>query len=170
MLVNSDKDSSGIVASARGIGRLWRGNAFAEEELEMLARAFSPGGEVYRFLCLPPGGVEDFDPESGAGVCWTDDFSAPYPEVLNVPEEADDSWGFYLLSADIRYDDIDLAETLSVRSALPWEKEIVLRGDVVITLNGVREWDSVTNRPGNPVRPDLKGVVCPSARVNAPSP
>lgn len=170
MLVNSGKNSSEIVASARGIGRQWRGNAFAEEELEMLTRAFSSGREVFRFLCLPPGGVEDFDPESGAGVCWTDDFSAPYPEVLNVPEEADDSWGFYLLSADIRYDDIDLPETLSVRSALPWEKEIVLREDAVITLKDVREWDSVTNRPGNPVRSDLKRVVCPSTLVNVPSP
>ncbi|MTH95068.1 hypothetical protein [Roseibium sp. RKSG952] len=123
---DSSRDVEHLIAIARSLGRPWSGEEYAWEELEFLVRVFGGGGDAFRFLCLPPSGIDDLDPLKGLGRLWTEDLSAPYTEALNIPWDADDTWRFVVLKTEVSLVDIDLAETLSVRSAIPWEKEVVI--------------------------------------------
>jgi hypothetical protein len=169
-MVNTPGEVEHWIAVARSLGRSWSGSEHAREELAFLIRAFGGGGDAFRFLCLPPGGIDDLDPLNGLGKHWTEDFSAPYAEVLNVPWYADDTWGFVVLRAEISLPDVDLAETLSVRSALPWEKEVVLRDEATVTLKSVHRWDAAACRMAERLRPDIDGVVCEIGRTSSPTP
>lgn len=169
-MVNSPEDMKHLIDRAKGLGRPWLGDRFAMEELEFMAHTFARKAEVFRFLCLPPDGLDGFDPQEGLGRHWTEDFSAPYTEVLNVPEEADGSWSFVLLKAEIEFASIDLVETLAARSALPWEKEIVLQDTAQVTLKAVFAWDETISGIGERLRPDLENEICMIGRTVSPLP
>lgn len=139
------------------------GNLDAIELQSELARS---DGRVLRFLMLNDHGIKHLGDDERIGRHWTTNASGMSFDALHIPAEADNTWKTYEVTGKI--DDlevVDLDRTLTQRREIPWEREVVLRGDAEVTIISIHLYDEQNRRQIYPVRADLHGI-----RLNAEAP
>lgn len=144
------------------------------EALDSAVRDLTGGRPLLRYVCLDAGGLARLG-EEGLGLHWTSDASDMSLDALRIPLEADDTWRMYEIAALPKDpSDVDWPATVAARLSIPWEREIVLKKEAVVSVVSIAEIDELDaehRRHIRHVRADLTSASIPAgAEAAAPTP